>query len=402
MRPIDRFLEYVTYPTMSDEDSPSCPSTEKQRALAERIVADLRALGLTVELTDDCYIYAKLPANARAKNKIGFISHMDTSPDAPDHPVRAKIVKYTGEDILLNEEKRIFLSSKEYPCLDKYVGCDLVVTDGETLLGADDKAGVCEIIAALERIVKENIPHGEISVAFTPDEEIGRGADLFDVEGFRADYAYTVDGGALGEIEYENFNAASADISVGGVSIHPGDAKGKMVNASEVAMYFHSLLPERETPYYTERYEGFYHLVGMSGTVEHASLKYIIRDHDREKFEERKAFVENAAKKTAEKYPAARVDCRITDSYYNMKEKIEPVKYVIDRAVASFERCDITPIIKPIRGGTDGARLSFMGLPCPNLCTGGENFHSRFEFLSVNSFEKITDALVEIVRSLTE
>ncbi len=402
MRPIDRFLEYVKIPTMSCEDSPSCPSTEKQRALAEKIVSDLRALGLDAEMTDECYIYAKLPANAAAKNKIGFISHMDTSPDAPDFPVRPRIVKYTGEDILLNEEKGIYLSKNDYPCLEKYVGCDLVLTDGETLLGADDKAGVCEIIAALERIVKEDIPHGEISVAFTPDEEIGRGADLFNVERFGADYAYTVDGGALGEIEYENFNAASAEIAIDGVSIHPGDAKGKMVNASEVAFYFHSLLPERETPYYTEKYEGFYHLVGMSGSVEHASLKYIIRDHDREKFEARKAFVENAAKRTEEKYPAARIECRITDSYYNMKEKIEPVKYVIDRAVASLEKCGITPVIKPIRGGTDGARLSFMGLPCPNLCTGGENFHSRFEFLCVDSFEKITDALVEIVRSLTE
>ena len=402
MRPIERFIEYAKMPTMSDESSPSCPSTEKQLALAERAAADLRALGLDVEVTKNGYVYGRLAATAPAKNKIGLIAHMDTSPDAPDKDIKPRIVKYEGGDVLLNAEKGIYLSVKDYPYLEKYKGDELVVTDGTTLLGADDKAGVCEIIAAIERIVTENVPHGDIAVAFTPDEEIGRGADLFDVERFGVDYAYTVDGGPLGEIEYENFNAASAEITVDGVSIHPGSAKGKMVNASEVAMYCHSLLPEKEKPYYTEGYEGFFHLAAMSGSVEHASLKYIIRDHDRAKFEERKAVAEEAAKKTAEKYPAAHVECKITDSYYNMKEKIEPVMYVIDRAAAAYGKCGVTAVAVPIRGGTDGARLSYKGLPCPNICTGGENFHSRFEFLSVNSFDKIIEILVELVRSLTE
>ncbi len=402
MRPIERFIEYAKMPTMSDENSASCPSTEKQRALALRAAEDLRALGLEVEVTDNCYVYAKLPASAPAKNRIGLISHLDTSPDAPDADIKPRIVKFTGEDILLNKEKGIYLSVKDYPALEKRIGDELVVTDGTTLLGADDKAGVTEIIAAIERIVREGLPHGDVSVAFTPDEEIGRGADLFDVERFGADYAYTVDGGALGEIEYENFNAASADIEIDGISIHPGSAKGKMVNASEVAHYFHSLLPERETPYYTEGYEGFYHLAGMSGSVEHASLKYIIRDHDRAVFEKRKKFVEEAAEKTRERFPGAVVNCRITDSYYNMKEKIEPVMYVVERAAEAFRRVGVETVAVPIRGGTDGARLSFMGLPCPNLSTGGENFHSRFEYLSVDSFNKIVDALVVLVTSLTE
>jgi len=397
---INRFLEYVKYPTMSDEDSGSCPSTEKQFELAKRIVYDLEALGLDVVLTDNCYIYAKLKANAKAKNKIGFVSHIDTSPDAPDKDIKPRIVKYTGEDILLNGEKGIYLSDKDYPCLAKYMGEELVVTDGTTLLGADDKAGVCEIISAVERIVNKGLPHGDISIAFTPDEEIGRGADLFEVERFDADYAYTVDGGAIGEIEYENFNAASADIKIKGVSIHPGSAKGKMVNASEVAMYFNSLMPEKETPYYTEGYEGFYHLVGMSGSVENAELKYIIRDHDRDKFEARKKTVEEVAKRVREKYGRDSVECNLSDSYYNMREKIEPVMFIIDRAKDAFAENGVEPIEVPIRGGTDGARLSFMGLPCPNLCTGGENFHSRFEFLPVKSFNKIVDILVTVVTDL--
>lgn len=402
MNGIDRFLEYVKYPTMSDEESESCPSTEKQWALARRIVRDLEELGLDVELTDDCYVYARLAANAEAKNRIGFISHIDTSPDAPDEKIKPSIVRYDGGDILLNADEEIYLSEKEYPSLERYRGEDVVVTDGTTLLGADDKAGVCEIISALDRIVKEGLPHGDISIAFTPDEEIGRGADLFDVARFGADYAYTVDGGALGEIEYENFNAASAQIDIYGVSIHPGSAKGKMVNASEVAMYFHSLLPERETPYYTEEYEGFYHLIAMSGAAEHATLKYIIRDHDREKFEERKRTVETVAEKVRAHYPKSRVVCTVKDSYYNMKEKIEPVMYVIDRAKAAFAKCGVEAKTVPIRGGTDGARLSFEGLPCPNLCTGGENFHSRFEYLPVASFNKTVDILVTLVTGLTE
>lgn len=386
---------------MSDEDSLICPSTEKQLALAKYIVNELEELGLNPELTSDGYIYAKIPANAPAKNSVGFIAHMDTSPDAPDRDIRPRVVKYAGGDVLLNEEKKIYLSPKDYPLLEKHIGETLVVTDGTTLLGADDKAGVAEIVCAIERIIKENIPHGDISIAFTPDEEIGRGADLFDVEKFGTDYAYTVDGGTLGEIEYENFNAASADVVFNGVSIHPGSAKGKMINASEVAMYFHSLLPERETPYYTENYEGFYHLTGMTGSVERAVMKYIIRDHDREKFEERKRVVERTAEKVRERYGKDSVVCEIKDSYYNMKEKIEPVMYVVDRAKSAFEKNGVRAEFVPIRGGTDGARLSFMGLPCPNLSTGGENFHSRFEYLSVDAFEKMIDVIVTIATDLT-
>lgn len=400
MKAIDRFIEYAKIPTMSCEESETCPSSERQWALARRIAADLEKIGLEVRLTDNCYIYAKLPANAEAKNSVGLISHMDTSPDAPDENIKPKIVHFTGEDILLNEERGIYLRKSEYPSLEKYIGEDLVVTDGTTLLGADDKAGICEIIAALERIVAEGLPHGDISVGITPDEEIGRGADLFDVASFGADYAYTVDGGALGEIEYENFNAASATVRISGISIHPGSAKGKMVNASEVAHYFHSLLPEKETPYYTEGYEGFYHLSSVEGTVENAVLKYIIRDHDREKFEERKRTVRKAAELVREKYGKDCVVCEISDSYYNMKEKIEPVMYIIERAADAFEKNGVKAVTVPIRGGTDGARLSFEGLPCPNICTGGENFHSRFEYLPVKSFEKIVSSLVTLLTDL--
>ncbi len=402
MSSIDRFIEYAKLPTMSDENCPSCPSTEKQRALANKIAAELEELGLEVRLTDGCYLYARLPANAPAAAKIGFIAHMDTSPDAPDENIDPRIVEYTGEKILLNEEKKIYLSENDYPCLERYRGQKLIVTDGTTLLGADDKAGCAEIVSAIERIVKEGLPHGEILAAFTPDEEIGRGADLFDVEGFGADYAYTVDGGALGEIEYENFNAASAIVEIEGKSIHPGDAKGKMCNASEVAMYVHSELPMYETPFYTEGYEGFYHLVSFEGTVERAVLKYIIRDHDRERFEERKRVMQDAAKEGEYAYDDARITCTIIDSYYNMKEKIEPVMYIVERAEKAFVENGVEPKRKPIRGGTDGARLSFMGLPCPNLSTGGENFHSRFEFLPVESFEKMIDVIVTIACDLTK
>ena len=402
MSAVERFIKYAKLPTMSCEECAACPSAEKQRALAELVAGELRDLGLSVTLTDKCYLYAKLPGNAPAKNKIGFIAHLDTSPDAPDDDISPRVVRYDGDDIVLNDELGIVLRAADYPALPSYRGGDVIVTDGTTLLGADDKAGVCEIVCAVERIVKERIPHGDIMIAFTPDEEIGRGADLFDVDFFGADYAYTIDGGALGEIEYENFNAAGAVVTVEGTSIHPGSAKGKMKNASLIAMYFHSLLPERETPFFTEGYEGFYHLTSMEGTVEHARLKYIIRDHDREKFEARKAFMQDAARRACEVYGEGTVRCEILDSYYNMKEKIEPVMYIVDRARDAFGRCGVDPVIKPIRGGTDGARLSFEGLPCPNLSTGGENFHSRFEYLPVASLEKMVDVIVTIVVDLVE
>ncbi len=398
----ERFIEYAKMPTMSVEENECCPSSEKQFALARKLESELLELGLHVTLTDKCYLYATLEANCEAKNTVGFIAHLDTSCDAPDDDIKPKTVKYTGEDILLNEEKQIYLSSSEYPSLEKYVGQELIVTDGTTLLGADDKAGIAEIMSAVEYIVENDIPHGTVKIAFTPDEEIGRGADLFDVPFFGADYAYTVDGGALGELEYENFNAASAVIDFYGVSIHPGNAKGKMKSAMQMAHDFHAMIPDGESPYDTEGYEGFYHLLSIEGCVEKATLRYIIRDHDRAKFEERKNVVSRIAEEVSKKWGEGSVVCTISDSYYNMKEKIEPHIYIIDRAKAAMEKEGVTPEIIPIRGGTDGAQLSFKGLPCPNICTGGENFHSRFEYIPIPSMEKVRNIIVRIITDLTE
>ncbi len=386
---------------MSDEESESVPSTKKQLVLGEYLVSELKDLGLGDAFMDKYgYVYATLPKNCEKDcPTIGFIAHMDTAPAASDENIKARLVKYTGEDILLNEEKNIYLRSCDYPYLKDYVGHDLIVTDGTTLLGADDKAGIAEIIGAVEYITKNNIPHGDIKVAFTPDEEIGRGADLFDVKNFGADYAYTVDGGAIGEIEYENFNAASAKVEIIGLSIHPGSAKGKMINASHVACEFDSLLPADELPETTEGYEGFHYLVDISGETEKASLSYIIRDHDEEKFDLKKKDFEKAADILNKKYGDGTVKVDISDSYYNMKKMIEPCMYIIDRAKEAMTELGITPIIVPIRGGTDGARLSYMGLPCPNLCTGGNNFHSRFEFISANDMNKIASLLAKIMEN---
>ncbi len=397
-----RFIEYAKLPTMSAEENECCPSSEKQFVLARKLKEELEALGLEVTLTDKCYLYATLEGNCEAKNTVGFIAHLDTSCDAPDDDIKPKTVKYEGEDILLNEEKGIYLSASEYPSLKKYVGEDLIVTDGTTLLGADDKAGIAEIVSAVEYIVENNVPHGTVKIAFTPDEEIGRGADLFDVPFFAADYAYTVDGGAIGEIEYENFNAASAVVEFCGVSIHPGNAKGKMKSALQMAHDFHALIPRGESPFDTEGYEGFYHLLSVEGCVEKATLRYIIRDHDMAKFEARKETVLNIAETVKEKWGEGSVVCTVSDSYYNMKEKIEPHIYIIDRAKAAMLKEGITPETIPIRGGTDGAQLSFKGLPCPNLCTGGENFHSRFEYIPVSSLERITKMIVRIITDLTD
>jgi tripeptide aminopeptidase len=322
---------------------------------------------------------------------------MDTSPDAPDENIQTKLVKYEGGDILLNEEKGIYMKTSDYPYLEDYVGHTLITSDGTTLIGADDKAGIAEILTMLEKLIASGAPHGKICIGFTPDEEIGRGADKFDVAGFGADFAYTVDGGPIGELEYENFNAASAKITVNGVSIHPGAAKDKMKNAARIAMEFNELLPKDELPEKTSGYEGFHHLTSMSGEVELAKLSYILRDHDMKKFEDKKAEFVRCAEAINERYGDGTLILELSDSYYNMKEKIEPCMYIVERAEAAMKALGITPVKSPIRGGTDGARLSFMGLPCPNLSTGGENFHSRFEFVSVEAMEKISDILVKIV-----
>ncbi|MBO5946347.1 MAG: peptidase T [Clostridia bacterium] len=399
MRADERFLKYVSYPTSSDDASTTSPSTSGQNVLADLLVEELKSFGLENARRDEYgYVYASIESNVQKDvPRIGFIAHLDTSSDAPGENIKAKRVLYEGGDLPLNEECGIYMRTSDYPYLEDYIGHHLIVTDGTTLLGADDKAGIAEIMTAIKRIIDTGAPHGKISIAFTPDEEIGRGADHFDVSGFGADYAYTVDGGALGEIEYENFNAATAVVSVNGVSIHPGSAKGKMKNATTVAFDFHALLNADEVPELTEGYEGFHHLLGMTGACEHAEMTYIIRDHDMSLFEKKKDEIKKAEASINERYGEGTVSVRITDSYFNMKEKIEPCMYVVDRAVAAMLDEGVTPVIVPIRGGTDGARLSFMGLPCPNLPTGGENFHSRFEFISVEVMDKITDIIARII-----
>ena len=399
MKVEERFYEYVSYPTMSDGSSSTCPSTEKQRVLAAVLEKELRAIGLEEVRTDENgYVTATLPANADGfPNTVGLIAHMDTSDAAPDDPIKPRTVLYTGGDIPLNEEKGIYMTERDYPYLRNYVGNRLIVTDGTTLLGADDKAGIAEIITALERLKVSDAPHGKVRVAFTPDEEIGRDGDRFDVSYFGADFAYTVDGGALGELEYENFNAASAVVTINGVSIHPGSAKDRMKNAALIGFEYNALLPENEIPARTEGYEGFYHLDEISGDVEHAELSYIIRDHDRVLFEEKKATMLRVADTLNARYGDGTVEVKLTDSYYNMREKIESCMYIVECAKEAMELSGISPICQPIRGGTTGAHLSFEGLPCPNLCTGGENFHSRFEFISIESMERVTDMLVRLI-----
>ena len=361
----------------------------------------MTALGLSdVEVDEMGYLYATLPANCECDTTVGLIAHVDTSDACADYPIKTKTVKYDGNSICLNEEKGIFLSSKEFPSLDRYKGESLIVTDGTTLLGADDKAGVCAIVSAVERIIKSGAKHGTVKIGFTPDEEIGRGADHFDVEKFGADYAYTVDGGALGELEYENFNAAGAKAEFFGVSVHPGSAKDKMKNAALMAMEFIALLPADDIPAKTEGYEGFYHLTDMKGECENAELCYIIRDHDKAKFEARKAVFASVCDKINEKYGAGSCTVTVKDSYYNMKEIIDENMFTVDRAVTAMKAVGVEPEIIPIRGGTDGARLSFMGLPCPNICTGCENAHSRFEYVSVESLEKVVDIVERIILNL--
>ncbi len=398
MELLDRFLRYVSYPTPSNEHSETCPSTEGQRMLGRLLVDELTAMGARdAHMDADGYVYAVIPANRPERHPvIGLIAHMDTSPDCSGEHIRAAVVPYPGGDLTLNEAQGIVLSPADYPILENHKGKHLVVTDGTTLLGADDKAGVAEIMDMAERLLRTDRPHGEVRVAFTPDEEIGRGADRFDVAKFGCDFAYTADGGTLGELEYENFNAASASLTVHGLNIHPGSAKGKMKNALTMAMEFHAMLPAEETPERTDGYEGFFHLTEGSGTVEEAQLHYIIRDHDREKFEEKKARFLRNAEALNRKYGAGTFDAEVRDSYYNMKEKILPHMDVVHRAEAAMRKVGITPVTVPIRGGTDGARLSYMGLPCPNLCTGGENYHGRFEFIPVEDMALCADMLFEL------
>lgn len=391
----ERFLKYVSFPTMSDESSETCPSSEKQWALARYIEAELREMGLAnVTLDENGYITAVLPANAEGfPRAVGYIAHMDTSSEAADDPICPRVVAYEGGDILLNAEENIVMREAVYPKMARYKGQHLIVTDGKTLLGADDKAGLAEIVTAVEALLASGAPHGDIYVGFTPDEEIGRGADRFPLDRFPCEFGYTVDGGTLGEIEFENFNAASAKVVVHGVAIHPGDAKDRMKNAARIACEFHAMLPRDEIPERTSGYEGFSHLISMEGETELAVLRYIIRDHDMAKFTEKKARFEAIAAELNGIYGEGVIELELRDSYYNMKEKVEPYPHIIARAEAAMAACGVAPLHVPIRGGTDGARLSYMGLPCPNLCTGGENFHSRFEFVSVESMEKIVAVL---------
>ena len=397
---VERFLKYVTFDTTSNPNSSNCPSSEGQRIFANYLVEELKSLGLDVSIDKNSYIMATLKGNTEGIDAIGFISHLDTAPDVSGKDIKPRIIKnYDGKDIILNEELNIITKVNDYPELLNLIWEDLIVTDGTTLLGADDKAGIAEIITAIEYIVNNpDIKHGDIKVGFTPDEEIGRGADLFDVEKFGAKYAYTVDGGILGELQYENFNAAGATITIQGRNVHPGSSKNKMVNALHIASEISNIFPEDERPETTEGYEGFYHLNDLNGNVENATMVYIIRDHDKDMFEKRKVFMRESINKLNEKYNN-RITLDIKDQYYNMKEMVEPVKFIVDIAKKSMEEVGINPLVLPIRGGTDGARLSFMGIPCPNIFTGGLNFHSKNECIPISSMEKCSKLIVKIAQN---
>ncbi len=402
---VNRFLKYVSFDTQSDETSSSTPSTEKQFRLAEYLVEELRAVGLEeVEMDAQGYVYATLPSNVEhAVPTIGFIAHIDTSPDASGANVQSRIVQnYDGTDIVLDAEAGIVTTVEKFPELLRHVGEDLIVTDGHTLLGADDKAGIAEIVSAMAYLVQHpEVKHGRVRVAFNPDEEIGRGAHQFDVERFGCEWAYTMDGGEVGELEFENFNAASARIDITGVSVHPGFAKDKMVNAARLATELVQKMPAAEVPEATTGYEGFFHLTGLSGSVERATLNFIIRDHDRERFEARKAMLRGLVQGMNLKYGYEAIALQLDDTYYNMREKVEPVMHIIDIAREAMEAAGVEPQIKAIRGGTDGAQLSFMGLPCPNVFAGGLNFHGPHEFLPIPNLKKACEVVINIVR-LTE
>lgn len=398
----ERMLRYTTFDTQSDDLSETCPSTDKQKIFGAALVQEMVEMGISDAYMDEYgYIYGTVPGDPTLPT-IGLIAHMDTAPDTSGANVQARIVPFDGSDICLNEEKQIYLREQDYPILAKSRGKHLMVTDGTTLLGADNKAGIAEILTAAEQLLQTPTRHATLRIGFTPDEEIGRGADRFNLKDFGADYAYTVDGGTVGEIEYENFNAAGAKVEITGLNIHPGSAKGKMVNSQLIAMEFQSLLPVHQRPEATEGYEGFILLTAMEGHVEHSTLRYIVRDHDMAKFQEKKAIMEEAAAFLNRKHGEGTVKVTLRDSYMNMREKIEPVMYVVDRAMAAMTRAGMTPKAVPIRGGTDGARLSHEGLPCPNLCTGGENFHGRFEFIPVEDMDQCVQMLIEILTGVTE
>ena len=411
MNIVDRFLKYVSFCTTSDEQTNMTPSTPGQMEFARYLADELREIGMhEVTLDDNGYVMATLESNQPSDINhqipvIGFIAHMDTSPDASGKHVQPRIATPqpsrdgNGVEIVLNEEEGIVLSSEKYPELMNYIGQDIIVTNGKTLLGADDKAGIAEIVTAMEYLVQHpEIEHGKIRVGFTPDEEIGQGADHFDVQRFGADFAYTMDGGAIGELEYENFNAAACTIKVHGVNVHPGKAYHKMLNSMRIAFQIAVMLPRWETPEHTQGYEGFYHLIGMQGTVEETTLTYIIRDHDRTRFESRKRELEHLVRKVNREHGDGAVEINIRDQYYNMLEKIEPVMHVVERVEQAMLAVGVKPKVQPIRGGTDGARLSFEGLPCPNIFAGGENFHSRFEYLPIPSMQAAVNVILEIIK----
>lgn len=400
----ERFLKYVKFDTTADPNNFACPSTEGQRVFANYLVEELKKLGLEdANVGENSYVMATLKGNTEGVDTIGFISHLDTAPDITGKDVKPRVIKnYNGEDIILNEELNVITYIKDYPELSELKGHDIIVTDGTTLLGADDKAGITAIMTAVEYLSNHpEVKHGDIKIGFTPDEEIGRGADLFNVEKFGAKYAYTIDGGVEGELEYENFNAAGATIKIQGRNVHPGSAKNKMINALHIACEIADSFPANERPETTEHYKGFYHLNDMNGSVEEAMMIYIIRDHDRDKFESRKAYMTEVIEKLNEKYDN-RISLDLKDQYYNMKEKVEPVMFIVDIAKKSMEEVGITPNIIPIRGGTDSSRLSYEGLPCPNIFTGGINFHSKNECVSIDSMEKCSKLIIKIAENYTK
>ena len=396
-RLVKRFLNYVSFDTQSDESSETCPSTEKQKLLAQELVREMQSIGIEdARMDEHGYVYGSVPGKAGAP-VIGLIAHMDTSPDSSGKNVKPRIIEYHGGDLVLNEELGVVLQQRTFRRLRQCVGKHLIVTDGTTLLGADDKAGVAEIMTAVAELIAEGAEHAPIRIAFTPDEEIGRGTDHFDVEGFGVDYAYTVDGGGLGGIEYENFNAADAYVTVHGISIHPGIAKNKLLNSQLVAMEFHNMLPPLERPEQTEGYEGFSMLSRMEGSIEKTVMHYIIRDHDLAKFEAKKNVFLRAAKLLDRRYGKGTVELKLRDSYYNMKQKVLPCMYIVDRAMKAMRKAGFEPVVTPIRGGTDGARLSYVGIPCPNLCTGSDNCHGRYEYACVEDMMLCVQMLKNIL-----